>query len=304
MKKRVIYAALIIVAVSIGIISCMQLFKSNNAKDQIPRKAAVIDNLAITNPNSTFFEEVKRVLLDANFSNEDIDYYGYEKVTVNFYRELPKLGYGLIILRVHSGMVNDVDVCFYTSERITEDALAHYLNQGYEIVNSTLPQTGENYFGISSEFAKSNMEGRFENTVIIAMGCNSYKTESMAKALVNDRGAKLYIGWNSAVFPLHTDVQTIRLLELLFKNKTVADAVDAIERDPISQGRLRYYPLELADFRVTNLIKSSISPMKNMRYQDISLIKTQNQVKSPRRKHSFCFSPYFSVFEKRKIADL
>jgi len=290
MKKRVIYAALIIVAVSIGIISYMQLFKSNNAKDQIPRKAAVIDNLAITNPNSTFFEEVKRVLLDANFSNEDIDYYGYEKVTVNFYRELPKLGYGLIILRVHSGLLSNVEECLYTSELINKDALADYLRKDYAIVNSTLPQTGKHYFGIRPDFVRSNMEGRFENTIIIAMGCNSCKTESMAKAFVNDKNAKLYMGWNNVVFASHTDTQTIRLLELLFKNETVDDAVGAIEPDPISQGRLRYYPLELADFRVTNLIKSSISQMKNMRYQDISLIKTQNQVKSTRRKHSSFFA--------------
>jgi hypothetical protein len=273
MKKATLYVIIMVVIISVGAI-CYILIFQNTVKDKtIPRKAAIIDNLALTNPNPSFVEEVKSILRKANFSDEDINYYGYENVTVNFYQKLPKLGYGLILLRVHSSMLVDSDeVCLYTSELITKSALTHYVDDmGYKLVNSTLPQTGKHYFGIPPDFVRPNMEGQFKNTVIIAMGCNSCRTETMAKALVG-KGVKLYIGWDKDVLPSHTDTQTIRLLEMLFlKNKTIADAVENTEPDRIMHGsRLRYYPSDLGNLQLSTFIEN-LSFLRN-RILDIHLL--------------------------------
>lgn len=274
MKKTTIYVIIMILIISVGIICYILIFQNIAQDETIPRKAAIIDNLAITNSNFTFVDEVKSILQQANFGDEDIKYYGYEEVKVNFYRELPKLGYGLIILRVHSNLLIGFDeVCFYTSELITESALTHYINDmGYKLVNSTLPQTGKHYFGIRPDFVRSNMEGQFKNTVIIAMGCNSYRTETMAEAFVG-KGAKLYIGWDKDVLSSHTDTQTIRLLDELFlKNKTVRDAVEATQPDPVLRAHLKYYPSNMANVYIRSLIKSPIDSIEDMFLGDMHLI--------------------------------
>ena len=64
-----------------------------------PLKAAIIDQLALTDPNPAFVKEATRELEDAGYR---VDYVPPEAVTVDFYRALPKKGYHLIILRSHS----------------------------------------------------------------------------------------------------------------------------------------------------------------------------------------------------------
>jgi hypothetical protein len=285
---------------------CYVVFQSTVKDKTIPRKAAIIDNLAITNPNPDFKNNVTRILQQANFSYE---YYGYESVTVNFYRELPKLGYGLIILRAHSGLISGVDsgdACFYTSELITENAKTQYLYEmGYKLVNSTLPQTGKNYFGIPPDFVRLNMEGQLRNTVIIAMGCNSLKTETMAKALV-DKGARVYIGWDNAVLPSHTDTQTVRLLEmLLLENKTVEDAVEDTQPDWVMDGsRLRYYPSDVGNLYLSRFIeKLKLDSLKDEIFTYLPALIIENQTENLIKYKKGLFSPLSENDENTRYYD-
>ena len=53
-------------------------------------KAAIVDQLSLTYPNQTFIETATNTLKQAGYS---VDYYPGEKVTVEFYRNLPTHGY-------------------------------------------------------------------------------------------------------------------------------------------------------------------------------------------------------------------
>ena len=71
----------------------------SNINQGFPYKAAIVDHLSLTAPNQTFIQTATNTLKQAGYR---VDYYSGEKVNVEFYRNLPTHGYGLIILRVHS----------------------------------------------------------------------------------------------------------------------------------------------------------------------------------------------------------
>lgn len=59
-----------------------------------PKKAAIVDQLSLTQPNPAFAETATGILEDAGYL---VDYYPGEAVTVEFYRDLPTHGYDLIL---------------------------------------------------------------------------------------------------------------------------------------------------------------------------------------------------------------
>jgi len=81
-------------------------------------RAAIVDQLSLTQPHSTFVETATGMLEQAGYA---VDYFPGEEVTVEFYRGLPPWGHELIIFRVHSalGRVGDRPanwVTLFTSE--------------------------------------------------------------------------------------------------------------------------------------------------------------------------------------------
>lgn len=78
-------------------------------------KAAIVDQLSLTEPNQTIIQACTEILQSAGFT---VDYYEPKDVTVDFYRNLPSKGYGLIIFRAHSAGARAPDdpLCLFTSE--------------------------------------------------------------------------------------------------------------------------------------------------------------------------------------------
>ncbi|MEM3527419.1 MAG: hypothetical protein QXI59_03735 [Candidatus Bathyarchaeia archaeon] len=62
------------------------------------KKAALIDQLSISFPNQTFVAEFKKIFRDAGFM---VDVYSGSEVTIELYRQLPLMGYRVIVFRVH-----------------------------------------------------------------------------------------------------------------------------------------------------------------------------------------------------------
>jgi len=103
------------------------------------------------------------------------------------------------------------------------------------------------YFGITPSFVQS-MKGKFDDTLIIMMGCNGLDPAhtSMAEALI-DKGAKVCIGWDELVSSFHTDHAITRLLQKLFvEKKTIQIAVEEINKevgpDPTYKSKLSWHP--------------------------------------------------------------
>jgi len=228
-----------------------------------PLKAAIVDQLSLTFPNQTFIETATNTLEQAGYS---VDYYPGENVTVKFYRNLPTYGYKLIILRVHSSATNpdmtEGPVTLFTSERYDSTKYV-YEQLTDKLVMVAFSQDewnkGITYFGINPPFITGSTNGRFQNTIIIMMGCEGLDNPLMAEAFV-EKGAKVYISWNQPVSASHTDAATTQLLqhfliEKLTLKQSVQETFKEVGFDPAYKSLLIYYPLEVGEQTIENIKK-------------------------------------------------
>jgi predicted Zn-dependent protease len=106
------------------------------------------------------------------------------------------------------------------------------------------------------------MEGRFDGTVIIMMGCSGIALTDLAEAFI-DKGASVYVAWDRSVGLNYVDDATPYLIKQLCSEKlTIEEAVDntmaAIGPDPEYGAELEYYydpPSHNRDKTLEELIK-------------------------------------------------
>ena len=114
-------------------------------------------------------------------------------------------------------------------------------------------------FAINDKFISQSMEGEFDNTVIIMMGCSCLYIDDMARAFV-EKGASTYIAWDATVSLNFTDDVTAGLVEkLCTQGLTVRAAVAEIMEekgpDPQFYAVLKYYPPQSADKTLEQLFE-------------------------------------------------
>jgi len=260
-KKKEERTALAIIAAILISVIFIAGFLINSMLNQPPTisssepKAAIVDQLSLTYPNQTFGQTATNTLKQAGYS---VDYYPGEQVTVEFYRNLPTHGYKVIIFRVHSTATNregtEGHVNLFTSERVTSGKYLYeqLTEQLVGVVYSREEEEKEiMYFGISPSFVTQSMRDRFQNTLILMMGCEGLDNPLMAKAFV-EKGAKVYISWSESVLASHTDTATTQLLQHLIKDKqtieqAVTETMKEVGPNPSDNSILIYYPLEAGD---------------------------------------------------------
>jgi hypothetical protein len=245
--RRLAYVAAAMVAlIIIGLLVYSLSPKSPSIIDRTP-KIAIVDHLSAMWPDPEFNRTIQGIL---NQTRLKVDYYPSEDVTVDFYRNLPLHNYKLIIFRVHSTATCSVKgqppfVVLFTSENYS--SMAHVSEQeDMRVVYVKFPNITQLYFGITPTFVQNSMEGRFNDTVIIAMGCQSLNQTTMAEAFIQ-KGAKAYIGWNGSVSASYTDQATACLLRhLIVENQTIKEAVNEtmneVGPDPSDKSILMFYP--------------------------------------------------------------
>jgi hypothetical protein len=232
-------------------------FKQANSNPKL--KAAIVDQVSLTSPNQTFVQAVTGILEQANYS---VDYYSSERVTVDFYRNLPADGYSLIILRVHSTAAEkkgtqtlEVPVVLFTSELYssTEYVSEQLANQVFQV---GFEAESQRYFAVGPSFISSSTNGAFQNTVVIMMGCEGLTNILMADAFIQ-KGAEAYISWNGSVLASYTDQATTRLLQhLVAEHQTINQAVEnttqEVGSDPYYNSTMEYYPSESGNYTIQN----------------------------------------------------
>jgi hypothetical protein len=263
----VIFAALILIVIVFSAYFGYQILSSSSPSEEettLPEpslqfkpenpnpllKAAIVDQLSFTFPNKTFIEVAATTLTTAGYT---VDYYSGEKVTVKFYRNLPSYGYRLIIFRVHTTGRG----AFFTSEGYSKSLYVwEQLND--QIWRVSYDGNEPFYFGISPSFVKSCMNGRFDQTIIVAMGCTTLQFNDMAQAFIG-KGARVYIGWTGLVSASHTDTATTRLLHYLLIDKlTIKNAIrktmEEVGTDPISKvgSHLAAFPEQSCNYAIQN----------------------------------------------------
>lgn len=239
-----------------------------------PPKALIIDQLYDDMPNKYFHEKATEYL---EMGGYETDIVTTKDITVDFYKELPKMNYKYIVIRTH-GAETIEDVVLFTGERYNEEnyiseqlfgqvkKAAPLLEVAYQviddggssqwiIINEThkylktpakRTATAKNeFFAISPLLVSQAMKGKFDDTVFLLGGCNTLSNPSLAKALIG-RGASVVVGWDNTVGNYDNDRVLLETLRNTFeKNMEVNEAVNSI--------RLQYdnmaYP---ANFTVFN----------------------------------------------------
>ena len=260
-KKRLVYigtAIIVTILVAIIAVSGLLIACMHQTNDQPSQpKAAIVDHLSLSRPNQTFVETVTNILITAGYA---VDYYPGEEVTVEFYRNLPTQGHSLVILRVHSALVSaeDPPVTLFTSEPYSRTKYVYEQLKDrvgwvtYRFENGT--PTEPTYFGISPLFVEQSMNGRFQDTIIVMMGCNGLTYVDMAQAFVQ-KGAKAYISWSEDILGTRNDPAIEFLLRQLVLEKqtmerAVADTMKEFAPSPADNSLLMYYPLEAGAYTV------------------------------------------------------
>jgi len=212
-------------------------------------RAAIVDQLSLTEPDPAFVETATRQLEQAGYA---VDYYPGEEVTVEFYRNLATLGHALVIFRVHSALGRNGDraadwVTLFTADAFDE---TRYPEEGVKRTLSRVSYYEDSppYFGIMPGFIKSSMLGNFADAIVIFMGCDGLKSATLAEAFV-EKGARTVVAWDGLVSSSHTDAATERLLQhLLVDGLTVGGAVAQtmaeVGPDPAYGSSIQLYPPE------------------------------------------------------------
>jgi hypothetical protein len=215
-------------------------------------RAAIVDQLSLTQPNPDFAASATTILEQADYV---VDYFPGEQVTVDFYRDLPAHGYDLIILRVHSGIAEETDlttgqtakmeyVSLFTGEPYSQDS---YPDEPIgRLGRATYYEGAAPLFGIGPGFITDSMHGSFDKALIVLMGCDGLRSQTTAQAFL-DKGASAFVNWSKAVSASHTDAATERLLEkLVIDGLPVGDAVAQtaaeLGPDPSYGAELRVLP--------------------------------------------------------------
>ena len=159
-----------------------------------PPKAAIVDQLSLTVPNPDFVAASTNLLEEAGY---EVEYYEGQRVTVNFYKELPSRGFDLILLRVHSGVSREVDmatgeisqmefVSLFTGEKYRQTLYLKEQQEQLVGAGRTPYDPDTSYFGVGPRFIEQSMKGNFNGSTIIMMGCDGLKTPITAQALIQE----------------------------------------------------------------------------------------------------------------------
>lgn len=220
-----------------------------------PLRAAIIDELGLTDPNPALIEESRETLVQAGYA---VDVYPNDKVTVDLFRDLPKRGYQLVIIRGHSSgenskvdpktnavtrepLVSLFTAELYSTERYVEDQRSRRLDivqiarsypegafgEGVRVANPP----NDRYFGITPAFMEESARGRFRGTTVLLMGCDAVNSDGMAAALIR-KGAGVVAGWDGPVSAGHTDAALAHVLRhFVVEGLAPAEAVAATTKD-------------------------------------------------------------------------
>jgi len=238
-----------------------------------PPRALIIDQLHDQMPNEVFHTKATEYFEAAGYT---LDIVTTKDVTVDFYKELPKMNYKFVVVRTH-GAENSEDVVLFTGERYSEEKYIQEqlfgqvkkatplleriykvddISSEWVIVNSTfrylstpanpIYEAENEFFAIAPKLVSDAMNGRFDDTVFILGGCNTLSNPSLAKSLI-ERGASSVVGWDNSVGNSDNDWALQNILEkILVEDMSIEEAVDAVQElfDPERMS----YPANFAYF--------------------------------------------------------
>ena len=265
-KKKSKIAIVTAIIIGIGLSASFLLGDAQLETYDGPPRALIIDQLHDEMPNERFHTKATEYFESAGYT---IDIVTTQNVTVDFYKELPKMNYKFVVIRTH-GAENSDDVVLFTGEKYSEEQyiqeqlfgqvkkatpllerryLVDDTSSDWVIVNDTfrylstpanpVSEAEHEYFAIAPKLVSDSMRGKFDDTVFILGGCNTLSHPSLAKSLI-ERGASLVVGWDDTIGNTDNDWNMQQLLEKIFvDNMSVEDAVDSVQ-ESLNLERMAY----------------------------------------------------------------
>jgi hypothetical protein len=255
------FAWLLIALAIAGVVVFIRVYPIGQPPDNTGKpKAAIVDQLSSFRENEAFIANVTSELEGYGF---EVDLYQGDNITVDFYRGLSSHGYKLIVFRAHSGILEGEEQTYYKTTLFTNEKYSSLKYVTDQLSDRLFEASiGEGYpwvFSISPKFIGESMTKKFDDTVIIMMGCSGIYLTDLAEAFV-DKGASVYLAWDVSVDLDYVDEATPYLIEqLCSENTTIKEAVDStmvdIGPDPRHGAELKYYPSGTGDKTLEELTR-------------------------------------------------
>jgi len=245
----------VVVSVAASVIAII-LWRTSPAAPA-PARAAIIDQLAFTDPNPEFVARATQQLEDAGYA---VDYVPPEDVTIDLYRNLPGRGYKFVLLRSHSSdfvaqpagadgqaIAGTWSIGLFTNEPYSTQEHVDDQSARRAIIERYVDrEISEAYFGVNADFIALSTQGRFNDATIVLMGCAGLKTDDLARAFMF-KGATHFVSWDASVTAQHTDAATEKLLQYLFGQgaglqEAVTNTMADVGPDPAFGAHLLAYP--------------------------------------------------------------
>jgi hypothetical protein len=261
-RPRLRYVAVLVIALAASLGFSILLAELAPPHRVEGGRVALVDPFASQLPDPNFVDKIRSYFESVGMK---LDYFVGNAVTVDFLKSFPA-GYNVIVFRVHSAVGRE-GVFYFTAER--------YVDWKYplEQLNGELGPARDSLgnpevFAFGAKFVEKYMKGRFQNALVIGLGCYgagvSYgltednqlqeadvaaqidQRPNLAHAIVGDGGVAL-IGWDRFVTIDHIQNAALILIKGLTENRlSIREAVDTANRqvgpDPVYGGELLYFP--------------------------------------------------------------
>jgi hypothetical protein len=214
-------------------------------------RAVFIDELSLTYPDQSLVTNTTQALLAHDYT---VDYIAPSPSAVDTFRQLPSQHYDLIIIRAHTASHQAI----ITTEEYDPNAYA--ADQKSHTLVPAQVSDGPEYFALTPQFVRHDMNGMFMGSTIVVTGCSALEgTSDMAQAFL-DKGAQFFVGWDNSVTIIHDDSQIGILISSIAQGTNVPQAVSqAGVPDPVYNGRLRFLDWNsLVQVRWTNFVSAAL----------------------------------------------
>ncbi len=258
--RQTIAALAVLTLIVPGLLLLFGCSSNENGTPLPAGKAAIIDQLTPLYPNEDFIRDTITELEDHGFV---VDVFSGEDIDIEFYRTLPDRGYKFIIIRSHSGLLGVDPEVVNKTWIFTNEEYDQSRHIGEQLTDSLtygkITESSPWVFTFSAGFVSNSMEGTFDNTVIVMMGCSGLYRTDMARAFV-DKGASFYLAWDGSVVLGYVDSATGVLLEELCSEElsiasVVVRTMNTVGPDPEHGAILKHYPIPGDDQTLTELMR-------------------------------------------------
>lgn len=212
-------------------------------------RAVLVDQLSPEYPNADFRSSVAAGVQQFGL---ELDVFEDSAVDVDLYRSLGEQGYGVLVIRSHSGIMElpgddeQQVIALFTNEPYSEHTHVSEQLRDRVLIVRPFANDSELTFGITPEFVLRSMEGQLPRSIVIIAGCSVLGRTELAQAFVA-RGASVVISWDHSVGLDHADEATARCIQHLLGGgmtveRAVVTTIAELGVDPDYGASLRYYP--------------------------------------------------------------